>query len=79
MARSILTAVRQGNWGFEPEVVTEDRFQSTQALPGTKEKVRELARRAKEGLPLWHSGDGRVWDPGEHSFAGDPIRSHAGS
>ncbi len=31
----------------------------TAALPGSEEKIRVLAQRARRGLPLWHSLDAR--------------------
>lgn len=67
MSQSILEAIREGDWSFEPEKVPEDRFDSTSALPGTDEKVNELAKRARSGLPLWHSADRRTFDQGDGS------------
>ena len=57
MRQSVLEAIRDGQWDFEPEQLPEDRYDSTSALPGTEEKVSELAKRASQGLPLWHSAD----------------------
>jgi len=54
---SILEAIRQGIWDFEPQAVDENRFDSTHAMPGTDEKLKVLAERVRAGLPLWHSGD----------------------
>jgi len=67
VSQSILEAIREGDWTFEPEVIPEDSFESTSAMPGTDEKVDELARRARNGLPLWHSADRRSFDQGELS------------
>ncbi|MCA9241653.1 MAG: hypothetical protein KDA37_15690 [Planctomycetales bacterium] len=57
MQRSILEAIREGEWDFEPEQIKDTMFDSTVALPGTEEKLSVLAERAKRGLPLWHSSD----------------------
>ena len=59
---SVLEAIRNGRWNFEPEDVGENQYDSTGALPGSAEKVKELADRAKEGLPLWHPSDRRSFD-----------------
>lgn len=63
LSQSIVDAIRSGDWSFEPDPVDEDTFKSTRALPGTGEKVDEIARRVSQGLPLWHSDDRRTWDP----------------
>lgn len=65
MSQSILEAIKEGDWTFEPEEIPEDSFESTSALPGTNEKVDELAKRARNGLPLWHSADRRTFDQTE--------------
>ena len=57
MTKSVLEAIREGNWGFEPEVVDEQGFDATRAIPGTDEKLRVLAERVRAGLPLWHDQD----------------------
>ena len=67
MGQSILEAIKEGDWSFEPEAISEESFDSTSALPGTDEKVDELARRARNGLPLWHSADRRTFDQSEIS------------
>ena len=67
MNLSILDAIRKGDWSYEPETVPEDSFDSTSALPGTDEKVHEMAKRAKSGLPLWHSADRRTFDQNDNS------------
>jgi hypothetical protein len=68
MADSVLNAIRDGEWAFEPTPVKEDQFESTGALPGSKDKVRMLAERAKEGLPLWHSEDRQSFDDSEEAM-----------
>ncbi len=57
MLRSVLEAIREGDWFFEPEQVDDSSFRATVAIPGTEEKLAVLAERARAGLPLWHSGD----------------------
>ena len=64
MSKSVLEAIREGKWDFEPEFAIKQlrRFRSTVALPGSKEKVSALAARAESGLPLWHPEDRKVFD-----------------
>lgn len=57
MTKSVLDAIREGNWDFEPEEVDAGHFQATHAIPGTDEKLRVLAERVRAGLPLWHERD----------------------
>ncbi len=57
MRRSVLEAIRQGEWDFEPERVGCESYESTDALPGTNEKLTILAERVRYGLPLWHPSD----------------------
>ena len=57
MQRSVLEAIRQGEWNYEPEKVEENQFKSTSAMPGTDEKLSVMAARVKAGLPLWHRED----------------------
>ena len=59
---SVLDAIKLGEWDFEPEAVDERLFDSTAAMPGTREKLTILAQRVEEGLPLWHSRDRRHYD-----------------
>ena len=59
---SILEAIRMRLWDYEPNEVGEAQFNSTEALPGTRNKLDVLAERAREGLPLWHSSDYRDYD-----------------
>jgi len=55
--KSVLEAIKMGFWDFEPEEVDFSEFDPSDAMPGTKEKLRMLAERAESGLPLWHSDD----------------------
>ena len=52
---SVLEAIREGLWDYEPEEIDDKQFDATGAMPGTDEKVRILAERIEHGLPLWHS------------------------
>ena len=64
MSQSVLEAIREGKWDYEPDFASgkKGRFPSTVALPGTEEKVATLAERAQLGLPLWHPEDRRTFD-----------------
>ncbi len=65
MHKSILEAIREGDWDFEPEQVAENGFNPTVAMPGTHEKLSVLADRVRAGLPLWHGNDRREYDDAE--------------
>lgn len=69
MPESVLDAIRQGQWDFEPEEVREEEYNSTAALPGSKKKISELAARASEGLPLWHPHDRRCYDDTDEALS----------
>jgi hypothetical protein len=60
--KSILEAIRDGEWDYEPEQVAETRFNPTGAMPGTREKLSVLADRVQAGLPLWHGNDRTEYD-----------------
>jgi hypothetical protein len=62
VTKSVLDAIREGNWNFEPEAVDQHRFDATRAIPGTREKLRVLAERVRAGLPLWHDHDRADYD-----------------
>ena len=62
MPNSVLEAIKMGFWDFEPAQVEETQFDSTKAMPGTKEKLGILAQRVQSGLPLWHSQDRQDFD-----------------
>jgi hypothetical protein len=57
VSKSVLEAIREGDWFFEPEEVDAGRFHATAAIPGSPQKLEVLAARARAGLPLWHEGD----------------------
>ncbi len=68
MGNSILEAIKNGEWDFEPGPVEETRFDSTQSMPGSSEKVETLAIRLREGLPLWHSHDRKSYDDSDRAW-----------
>jgi hypothetical protein len=55
--RSVLDAVKMGMWDFEPPEVAYNRFEASDAMPGTREKLCLMAERIRKGLPLWHVND----------------------
>jgi hypothetical protein len=57
VTKSVLDAIREGKWDFEPENVDVNDFDATRAIPGTDEKLKVLAERVQAGLPLWHDKD----------------------
>ncbi len=68
MIESVLDAIRNGQWDYEPDEVSEESYAPTPALPGSEEKVSVLALRAQRGLPLWHSSDRRTYDDSEKAL-----------
>jgi hypothetical protein len=62
VSRSVLEAIKQGDWYFEPVAVPDEEFDSTGAVPGSSEKLSILADRVRDGLPLWHARDRRDYD-----------------
>lgn len=62
---SVLEAIRDGMWDFEPQTVRSDQYDSTLAMPGSRAKLNVLAMRAAKGLPLWHDEDRLEYDDGE--------------
>jgi hypothetical protein len=57
VTKSVLDAIKEGIWDFEPEPIDGKQYAATRAIPGTREKLRVLAERARAGLPLWHEQD----------------------
>jgi hypothetical protein len=55
--RSVLEAIKMGIWDFEPPEIEYSKYEASDAMPGTDEKLTILAERAKRGLPLWHAKD----------------------
>lgn len=62
MRKSVVEAVREGLWDFEPGELHPRQFDCTYALPGSAEKVEVMALRAERGLPLWHLEDRLTFD-----------------
>ena len=62
MPRSVLDAIRDGDWDYEPDKVPAEDFDSTVALPGSDEKLTVLAERIADGVPLWHPSDRQTYD-----------------
>ena len=60
--KSVLDAIKQGMWDYEPDTVEECTFCPTRAMPGTDEKLSVLAARVEAGLPLWHGHDRTEYD-----------------
>lgn len=56
MPHSVIDAIKMGVWDYEPQDEDHD-FESTQAIPGSGEKLEVIALRAQQGLPLWHPHD----------------------
>ncbi len=58
MRQSVLDAIKSGYWNYEPEdAPANDNYDSTNALPGSDQKLEVLAERIQSGLPLWHPED----------------------
>ena len=68
MRDSVLEAIKQGQWDFEPENVEQEEYDSTHALPGSDEKITKLAERVFDGLPLWHPEDRLSYDDSERAL-----------
>ena len=62
---SVLDAIREGHWDFEPRKTNQGEFDATRALPGTDAKLEILAQRIESGLPLWHPSDRMTFDDSE--------------
>jgi len=55
--KSILEAIRMGDWEFEVPEADPGLFDPSDAMPGTRRKLDALAERVAAGLPLWHESD----------------------
>ena len=60
--KSVLEAIKQGYWDYEPADVADKHYDATEAMPGTDEKLAILAARVEAGLPLWHTSDRLEYD-----------------
>jgi hypothetical protein len=75
VSRSVLEAIKQGDWNFEPSGQQVVNLKATAALPGTTEKLDVLAERLKQGLPLWHPSDRRSYDDERVGDSQDDLTS----
>ena len=64
MRTSVLEAIREGQWDYEPANLERDQYGSTRAMPGSRAKLEVLAARVEQGLPLWHEEDRIAYDDG---------------
>jgi hypothetical protein len=62
VSKSILEAIQQGLWDYEPAEAHANEFRATGAMPGTDQKLSILAERVRRGLPLWHPSDRKDFD-----------------
>ena len=67
MPRSVLEAIKLGEWNFEPSGESVATIEATKAMPGTVEKLDVLAERLRQGLPLWHPRDRISFDDDERA------------
>ena len=49
MPTSVLEAIREGYWDYEPNKTDDSQFDSTRAMPGSKEKLDVMAERIASG------------------------------
>ena len=59
---SVLEAIKQGIWDYEPQEEFAPKGNATSALPGPREKLDVLAERVRQGLPLWNPRDRICYD-----------------
>jgi hypothetical protein len=65
--QSVIDAIKSGNWKYEPaDEPADDKFTSTDSLPGSTGKLAVLAARIRAGLPLWHPQDRLSYDEKDH-------------
>ena len=57
MPKSVLEAIKMGIWDFEPVEIEHSRYEASDDMPGTSEKLTVLVERARRGLPLWNIKD----------------------
>jgi hypothetical protein len=69
MPSSILEAIKQGVWDYEPQDQQPRAFRATGAMPGTDKKLSVLAERVRQGLPLWHPSDRQDYDEEHDDYA----------
>lgn len=69
MPSSIIEAIKQGVWDFEPQEHQPRQFRATGSMPGTNGKLSVLAERVRLGLPLWHPSDRQDYDQEHEDYA----------
>ena len=52
MQVSVLEAIREGIWDYEPQDVRADQYSATRAMPGTRAQLDVLAMRAATGIAV---------------------------
>ena len=57
MVRNVFETIQEIGHDKDFVPVETDQFVPTEAPAGSSEKLEVLARRLREGLPLWHRGD----------------------
>lgn len=70
MPRSVLEAIREGEWDYEPELQASEGVEATKAMPGSAEKLDVLADRLRTGQPLWHPRDRLDYEPLDYESQG---------
>jgi hypothetical protein len=60
--KSVLEAIKLGQWDFEPPETAPNEFDPADAMPGTQEKLSVMAERVQRGLPIWHKSDREEMD-----------------
>jgi hypothetical protein len=68
MSRSIIEAIREGNWDYEPGTERADLPPATRALPGSVEKLEVLAERVRQGQSLWNPADRVSYGDGDNGL-----------
>lgn len=58
---SVIEAIREGEWDFEPVPCSPTHFSPTEAIPGSAEKLSVMCERIARGEPLWHPSDRRFY------------------
>ena len=69
MPNSILDAIKQGVWDYEPQDQQARAYRATGSMPGTDGKLSALAERVRMGLPLWHPADRQDYDQEHDDYA----------
>ena len=51
MPKSVLEAIKMGIWDFEPPEIEYNKFEASDAMPGTREKLIALGRAGRTRAP----------------------------